>query len=202
LAGGSGFGAAWTVEESNAPLVIESAGLTYPGLLTGGRALHVDAADADETSGRTPPHVRVVRKVASSYGRNGTQVWSSYLVRGQRVAIGEIVVNVGRTNIGKGWGSDITVYTAGGGGTMVADKTYLLVARHTFHSGNDLIHLWVNPTPGQQPADADAQVITRAFDNPEADTFTIRMQPYGCGSYILDEVRIGRSYAEVTPTQP
>lgn len=202
LAGGSGFGAGWQVEEFNAPLVIEPAGLTYPGLQTSGRALHVESTDSDETNGRTPPHVRVIRDLASPYGRNGTQVWTSYLIRAAKVEIGEIVANIGRTNIGKGWGAGISVYTAGGGGEMLPDQTYLLVARHTFHAGNDLIHLWVNPTPGQQPADTDAHVITRAFDTPESSAFTIKMQPYGRGSYILDEIRVGSNYTEAVPAQP
>lgn len=202
LTGGSGFSAGWTVDEFNAPLVITTTGLAYPGLLTSGRALHVESTDADETNGRVPPHVRVHRNLAASYGRNGTQVWTSYLIRGHKVEVGEIAANIGNPNVGKGWGDGISVYTAGGGGKMLPDRTYLLVTRYTFHTGNDLIHLWVNPVPGQQPADADAHVITRAFDNPEAGTLSIRMQPYGRGSYDLDEFRVGRSYAEVVPVGP
>jgi hypothetical protein len=202
LNGGSGFGAGWVVDEFNAPLVITTNGLTYPGLLTSGRALHVESTDADETNGRVPPHVRVHRNLANTYGRNGTQVWTSYLIRGLKVEVGEIAANIGNPNIGKGWGDGISVYTAGGGGRMLPDTTYLLVVRYTFHTGNDLIHLWVNPTPGTQPADSAAHVITRAFDNPESNILSVRMQPYGKGSYDIDEFRVGRSYAEVVPVAP
>jgi len=141
------------------------------------------------------------RNLANSYGLNGTQVRTSFLIRGANVGIGEIAANIGTANIGKGWGSDISVYTEGGG-AMAANTTYLLVSRYTFQTGNDLIHLWVNPIPGQQPADGDASVITRAFDNPASNTLYIRMQPYGLESYDIDELRIGRSYAEVVPVQP
>jgi len=110
-------------------------------------------------------------------------------------------VNIGRANIGKGWGSELSVYTASGGGKMLANTTYLIVVRYTFHSGNDLIHMWVNPTPGQQPRDTDANVITRDFDTPESDTLSISMQPYGRGSYDIDEIRVGRDYDEAVPMQ-
>ena len=115
---------------------------------------------------------------------------------------GRVRFEIGTANIGKGWGNGISVYTEGGGGIMAANTTYLLVARYTFQTGNDLIHLWVNPIPGQQPADGDASVITRAFDNPASNTLYIRMQPYGLGSYDIDELCVGRSYAEVVPVQP
>lgn len=199
LAGGSGFKGGWKIEEFNAPLVIAPQGLTYPGLKSSGRALRVESTDADETNRRRPPHVRITRPLSNGYGRNGTRVWTSYLIRGERVEIGEIAANIGRTNIGKGWGKGLSVYTSTGGGEMEPGKTYLIVVRYTFHEGNDLIHLWVNPTPGTVPADADADVITRAFDNPESDAFTISMQPYGKGCYDLDEIRVGRSYDEVVP---
>ncbi len=202
LASGTGFGAGWVVDEFNAPLVITTNGLSYPGLLTSGRALHVESTDADESNGRVPPHVRIHRNLASTYGQDGTQVWTSYLIRGLNVEVGEIAANIGGPNVGKGWGDGISVYTAGGGGKMLPDIIYLLVVRYTFHSGNDLIHMWVNPTPGTQPADAAASVITRAFANPTSNILSIRMQPYGKGSYDIDEFRVGRSYDEVVPVAP
>jgi hypothetical protein len=202
LSGGSGFGATWVVDEFNAPLVITASGLTYPGLQTSGRALHVEATDADETNGRVPPHVRVHRNLTSTCGRNGTQVWTSYLIRPGHVGIGDFGANIGRPAVGKSWGDQISVYTDLGGITMEAGKTYLLVARYTFHAGNDLIHLWVNPTPGRQPADDDARVITRNYENPESAAFSLAMQPYGLGSYDIDEIRVGRTYAETVPAQP
>ena len=202
LHGGTGFKTAWKVEEFNAPLLITTTGLTYPGLKTSGRALQVESTDADETNRRRPPHVKVQRNLASPYGQDGTQIWTSYLIRAQKPEIGEIAVNIGHANVGKGWGDGLSVYTASGGGKMLADQTYLIVVRYTFHRGNDLIHMWVNPTPGKQPGDTDANVITRSFDNPESDTLSIGMQPYGCGSYVIDEIRIGRDYAGVVPVQP
>jgi hypothetical protein len=201
LNGGSGFKAGWKIVEFNAPLRVTTNGLTYPGLKTSGRALCVESTDADETNRRRPPHVRVERSLANPYGQDGTQIWTSYLIRAQEPAIGEIAVNIGRANVGKGWGDQISVYTATGGGKMLGNKTYLIVVRYTFHKGNDLIHMWVNPTPSHQPGDTDANVITRDFDNPESDMISIGMQPYGRGSYVIDEIRVGRDYAEVVPMQ-
>jgi len=198
LAGGTGFGTGWVVDEFNAPLTISATGLTYPGLLTSGRALHVEATDADETNGRVPPYVRIHRDMTNTYGQDGTQVWTAYLLRGTHVGIGDFAANIGRIGYGKGWGSGFF----GGGGDMVANKTYLLVSRYTFHNGNDLVHMWLNPTPGTQPADTDAAYITRQEENPTSSTFALHMQPYGLGSYDIDEIRVGRSYAEVVPVGP
>jgi len=199
LAGGRGFGTAWEVRERNAPLTVAPAGLTYDGLATSGRALLVEATDADETNRRRPPHVNVVRGLAVPYGHEGTQLWTSYLIKGLTPAIGGIQVHVGRTSVGKGWGERFTIYDASSGLKMLPDTTYLLVTRYTFHAGEDLMHLWIDPVPGVQPADTDAQVITRRFDNPEADTVTIGMQPYGRGRYLVDEIRVGGTFDEVVP---
>ena len=195
LEGGLGFKTAWKVLECNAPLTLTSNGLTYPGLKTSGRALHIEATDADETNRRRPPHVHVQRKLASPYGQDGTQVWTSCLIRAQKVAIGDFRAHLGHLPIGKGWGDGFYP----DGGKMEANRTYLLVARYTFHKGNDLVHLWINPVPGRQPADTEAVGITRREDNPTDDTYSIFMQPYGKGSYDIDEIRVGRDYAEVAP---
>ena len=76
LAGGRGFGTAWEVRERNAPLTVAPAGLTYDGLATSGRALLVEATDADETNRRRPPHVNVVRGLTVPYGRSGRAISS------------------------------------------------------------------------------------------------------------------------------
>jgi len=196
LNGGVGFKTAWKVEEFNAPLTISSGGLTYPGLRTSGRALRVESTDSDETGGRKPPHIRIIRQLAKPYGRDGTQVWTSCLLRAERLAIGQCAVNIGRLAIGKGWGDGFTH----GGGKMEAKKTYFLVARYAFHNGNDLIHVWINPTPGKQPVDTDAVIISRREDNPTSSAYGIRMQPYGKGSYDVDEIRVGAAYRDVAPT--
>lgn len=195
LTGGSGFKTAWKVDEFNAPLTITAEGLTYPGLKTSGGALHVESTDADETNRRRPPHIVIHRELVNTYGQDGTQVWTSYLIQARKAEVGECLAMIGRLPIGKGWGDGFTF----AGGKMLPNKTYLLVARYTFHKGNDLVHLWLNPTPGKQPADTDAVGISRQEENPASDAFSIRMQPYGKGSYDIDEIRVGKSYAEVVP---
>lgn len=55
------------------------------------------------------------------------------------------------------------------------------------------------PCPGTQPANEDADVITRRYDNPQDNTFGIRMQPYGLGVYDIDEIRLGKKYEHVAP---
>ena len=197
LAGGTGFKTAWKVEEFNAPLTITAGGLTYPGLRTSGRALHVESTDADETNRRRPPHVVIHRELTNPYGQDGTQVWTSFLIQANKPEVGECLALIGRLPVGKGWGDGFTF----GGGKMQANKPYLIVVRYTFHKGNDLAHMWLNPTPGKQPADTDAVAVSRQEENPGSDAYLIRMQPYGKGSYDIDEIRVGKSYAEVVPVQ-
>lgn len=199
LDGGQGFGSSWRIVEQNSPLAVAATGLTYEGLATTGRALLVESTDADETNRRRPPHVQIVRDLNEPYGQPGTEVWTSYLIQGVQPAIGGIQINIGRTSVGKGWGDRFTIYDASSSVKMMPGQTYLIVTRCTFHAGNDLMHMWVDPVPGKQPADSDADVITRRFENPEADTVTIGMQPYGRGRYLVDEIRIGATYEAVAP---
>ena len=203
LAGGSGFSGAWKVVEENAPLVMAAEGLSYPGLKSAGRALRVAADDADETNRRRPPHVKIERPLAEPFGRDGTEVWSSFLVRAERdPAIGDLHCNLMRTNVGKGWGRGFGIYTSQAGIEMEPNRTYLLVVRTVFHRGHDLMHLWVNPPAGRQPTVADANVVSRAFDNPEDRTVVIGMQPYGKGAYLIDEFRCGPHWQGVLPASP
>jgi len=199
LNGGSGFKSPWKVVEFNAPVTVINQGLTYPGLKTSGRALHVESTDSDETNRRRPPHTSISRELSDKYGKDGTQVWASFLIKAQRSEVGGITANIGRTSIGKGWGNRISVYSDAGGGIMETNKPYFIVARYIFHKGNDLIHMWVNPVPGKLPVDEEANVITRQFDNPADDKYLIGMQPYGKGSYDIDEIRVGQSYKDVAP---
>lgn len=200
LGSGSGFIAPWKVNETNVPPpAVASEGLTYPGLKVSGRALHIEATDADETNRRRPPATRAERTLTGSYGEDGTQIWYSFLIRPQRVAIGDLFVYIGRTGVGKGWGNGICVYGERGGGNYEDGKTYFLVLRYTFQRGTDLIHMWVNPTPGRQPADTEAAVITRNYDNPPNNRFSVTLAPYGKGSYDVDELRVGPSYENVAP---
>jgi hypothetical protein len=178
-------------------------GLSYPGLKSAGRALRVAADDADETNRRRPPHVRIERPLAEPTGRDGTEIWSSFLVRAERdPAIGDLHCNLMRTNVGKGWGRGFGIYTSQAGIEMEPNRTYLLVVRTVFHRGHDLMHLWVNPPAGRQPTDAEANVVSRAFDNPEDRTVVIGMQPYGKGAYLIDEFRCGPHWQGVVPAGP
>jgi hypothetical protein len=189
--------------EENAPLVMAAEGLSCPGLKSAGRALRVAADDADETNRRRPPHVRIERPLAEAFGRDGTEIWSSFLVRAERdPAIGDLHCNLMRTNVGKGWGRSFGIYTSQAGIEMEPNRTYLLVVRTVFHRGHDIMQLWVNPAPGRQPADAEANVVSRAFDNPEDRSIVIGMQPYGKGAYLIDEIRCGPHWHSVLPATP
>ena len=198
LSGGTGWQTPWLVKETNGSLTINPKGLRYPGLKTTGRSLRLHPTDADEKDRRRPPHVRILRTLARQFGHDGTRLWCGFLLRGEKVGIGDVAIQAGRTSVGKTWGNRLSVYTDRAG-AMEAKRTYLVVVRYTYHKGHDLIHMWINPVPGTQPADEDADVITRRYDNPQDDTFGIRMQPYGLGVYDIDEIRLGKKYEHVAP---
>jgi len=203
LNGGEGWAGPWTLKELNGTISVGEEGLAYPGLRTSGRRLCLYPADANEKnedgSRRRPPHPVLERKLPGSYGADGTEVWLSFLVRARRVGIGDFTVQLGRFGFGKLWGDCMGIHTDRLNVAMAPGRTYLVVVRYTFHRGNDLLALWLDPKPGVQPADADADVLTRGFDNGTTDMLTIRMQPYGLGQYDVDELRIGRTYRQVTP---
>ena len=198
LSGGQGWKTPWEVKESNGAIAINEKGLEYPRLKTAGRSLHLQPTDADETNRRRLPHIAIQRTLDRQDGIDGTQVWTSFLVRAQKVGVGDLFVNIGGPGIGKAWGDGLGVYTDRGG-QMAAGKTYLVVARYVFHKGNDLIQMWINPEPGKQPSEADAAVTSRNYDAPASEKFSITMQPYGLGSYDLDEIRVGGTYDDVAP---
>jgi hypothetical protein len=189
-------------------IAADSAHNTLWKMYAAGRAEDIDVISVHYEK----PALSTAYGLARAYGDEvwDTESWMNYrgdtnalryalweLAHGAR--LGDLFVNIGRTGVGKGWGSHMCVY-AEAGRAMEPGKTYLVVVRYVFHKGNDLIHLWINPEPGKQPAADDAEVITRGYDTPQAGAFTIGMQPYGLGCYDVDELRVGATYGEVAPT--
>ena len=67
--------------------------------------------------------------------------------------------------------------------------------RALFQAGNDVLDLFVNPVPGAaEPVLADATVTD--FDVGAGSFVTIN----NAGAWTLDEIRIGSTFADVTPS--
>ncbi len=192
LDGGTGFKDAWSVKQMNAPVKINPAGLSYPGLLTTGQSARFEILH-DESEGRNPIHTSVVRHLATVYGKPGTEVWTSFLIRPLKNTYSTTIA-YNRIATGKLYGS----YSIAG--VPAEDgKTYLVVTRSNFQNGPDLLTVWVNPTPGKMPVDSEATIVRRQDDNGESDTLTISVEAYYKGGNDIDELRTGPTYQSVTP---
>ena len=192
LDGGTGFKDAWTVKQANVPIKINSYGLTYPGLVTSGKSAHFEIVH-DESEGRNPTHTAVLRHLASAYGKPGTEVWTSFLIRPIKNTY-TTTISYNRISAGKSYGS----YSIAGV-PAVDGKTYLVVTRSNFQNGPDLLTIWVNPTPGRMPSDSEAAVQNRQEDNNESDILSINVEAYIKGGDDIDELRMGPTYQSVTP---
>jgi hypothetical protein len=76
---------------------------------------------------------------------------------------------------------------------VVQGQTVLLVLEAQFQAGNDLLSLFVNPTPGQ------AQPATPSATKSDLDVGTVNSVVINnYGGYTTDEIRIGSTFASVT----
>jgi hypothetical protein len=149
-----------------------------------------------------------LRDLSEPIGQDGTTVYVSFLLQ-PRVPLGGgifggffgLTLNGSLGNdlfIGKGGGgSDYLLETRGGTGQVssgvsaVVGATTLLVVKAEFQAGNDTFTLYLNPTPGGteptggvQKADLDLGLVPR-------------IGVYSSGPFIIDEVKIGTTYADV-----
>jgi hypothetical protein len=94
-----------------------------------------------------------------------------------------------------------------GGGTLAVSNhlidnmpTALLVARIEFRSGPDPVQLYVNQPPGGGTPESVSAFLGNLDINPSNGAVTDFGIWYGGdGGYQIDEIRIGHSYADVTP---
>ncbi len=78
----------------------------------------------------------------------------------------------------------------------IVGQTALLVVRADFLPGNDLFTLYTDPVPGDpEPASG----VVKADLNLGAVT---RVGIYSTGAFSVDEIRVGATYADVTPRSP
>ncbi len=104
--------------------------------------------------------------------------------------------------VGKGGGGVMNrwVLESRGGGNQRAsnanvyiDETALLVVKSEFTPGNDTFTLYVNPTPG-----GPEPVVGTVLNTLNLGTVG-KLVVYSTGAFSLDEIRIGETFADVTP---
>jgi hypothetical protein len=80
------------------------------------------------------------------------------------------------------------------GAAVEVGHTAFLVVKAEFVNGNDTFTLYANPKPGEpQPSSGDAV-------KSDLDLGTVsRIGIYSTGAFTVDEIRIGTTYADVTP---
>ena len=185
-------------------------GLDYPGLDTaGGSVVYPESHAAARSWG------------GSNFTTDGKAVWFSYLVNmgpdgdgglGDELRVATFVdtpnagdlgavdatlltvMNDGQVKI-QGMGTDVVA-----AGVVETNQTYLLVGRVTFSDtpGSDVFNVWLNPEPWVE--DPGTPLLTKTGDyNASGDYFSFRSTSGMIGA--IDEVRIGDTYADVTPIE-
>lgn len=210
---GTGFSGAWQVSTvgSGGTGTVASAGLSYGSLNSSGNAW------SDANTSTTYANQRPFD--GTGLDTNGTSLWFSFMINA--TANGDPTVSLftnsnNYTTSGIGarinFSGDQVVArigsTNGGPGTFDfnLNTTYLIVGRLDLlngPSGNDTLRLWVNPTTGgSDPTDASAlststQVAQTGWFG---STTYLTIRSSGAFSGSIDEIRLGNTFADVTPT--
>ncbi len=208
--GGAGFSGPWQPGAFNASnttnYAVAGGSLTFPGLATSGNSV---------TTGPLQAIGGLVRPFATPLGANGTTAYVSFLVRPDGTLNGGVFngffglyldgtaapsgndLFIGKP--GSGALGQYVLETRGGtgqvpsGGPAAVGNTTLLVVKAEFLAGNDRFTLYVNPTPGG-PEPAAGAVKT------DLDLGTVTgLSIYSTGAFSIDEVRVGTTFADVTP---
>jgi len=193
--GGSGWAGSWfTPGGLDATITAQS--LSFDSLGVSGGAV--------TTTGFQPPNqgssvAYWLRNLATPLGADGTTVYLSFLLQPDDGYGFYGGINFGNAFIGRsgnqadygleGLANDLSLSNV----PVVQGQTVLLVLEAQFQAGDDLLSLFVNPTPGQpQPAtpsatknDLDVGTVTGVVIN-------------NYGGYTTGEIQIGPTFASVT----
>jgi hypothetical protein len=193
--GGSGWAGAWTTP-GGADLTIGT-GLSFGGLATSPGSA-VSAPYAPPNMGSSVSYF--TRNTASTYGADNTTTYFSFLLRPEAGFGFYGGINIGNLFIGRsgnqadygleGPTNDISLSNV----PVAVDTTVLLVLRADFLPGNDRLSLYVNPTPGG-PEPSTPDVIKTNLDVGTINSVVIN----NYGGWLTDDIRIGSTFASVTP---
>ena len=224
-AGGIGFAAAWGA--SGGAATIQTPGMNYDSLVTGGNGLFVSGASGT---------VSIFRDLSFTRGTEGTTTWismmhirtgaqggtfgpggtPSYLrpvnlaffeAGSERFAVGE-----GTRNQAGNMDDDVFGYLVGGSvgnantrwTTAPIDQSNFALVRIDHGVGDvDTAYMWMNPALGSEPSILSADITTTGdFDfnriRPFAGNPSAESGNIGAEG-LIDEIRIGETFTDVTP---
>ena len=87
--------------------------------------------------------------------------------------------------------------------SLSTNTTHLVVVRYTFQSGNDRVDLWVDPASasyGAATAPDSLGSTTGSSDPPSLDYFQFYSAGTSGGVQVIDEFRMGTTWADVVPS--
>lgn len=203
---GIGFTSAWVPGGFNARLFelfhIDAGALTYPGLATKG----TNHASGEAPPLGTPGIAGVGRVLSTNLAAPGATYYLSFLHRVDSDGeYASVVLGTGtgkELSIGKsGTPPRYNVAQRGGVGRVFSDvqaaagQTTFLVVKMEFRDGPDKFTFFVNPTPGKpEPA---STTVKEDLDLEEVEMIFL----YSRGAWSVDEIRLGTTWADVTPAQ-
>jgi hypothetical protein len=203
---GFGFSSAWVPGGFNARLFdlfhINSGALSFPGLATKG----TNHATGEAPPPGTPGIAGVGRVLATNLAVPGATYYLSFLHQTEAdQEYGSIVLGTGtgkELSIGKSaTPSRYNIAQRGGVGRVfseiqpAAGETVFLVVKMEFRNGPDKFTLFVNPKPGRPEPISTA--VKEDLDLEEAEMIYL----YSRGGWSVDEIRLGTTWADVTPAQ-
>ncbi|NTU54500.1 MAG: hypothetical protein HGA97_12570 [Chlorobiaceae bacterium] len=208
--GGSGWatGSSWAGYDPSAtwPGLITSSGLSFGKLDIQGKAL----TTATTPGTIPPPSSALYWRNLPQFGQEGSTLYVSFLFRPEPE-----FGYYGGINLTDEFGNGIFVGKSGASGynnyglegplndiessgvPVATGETDLIILKAQFLAGNDIYSIFVNPAlDGVEPGAASASKTDFDPGNPLIGT-TFIFNNYG--NYTIDEIRIGTTYADVTP---
>lgn len=186
----TGFMSSWSGD-----LQLQEKSLTYPGIQTSGGSLVLNEENEDEYR-----YERLLQKGSCAE----SSIWLSFLIKANKVSTGACMVELGSSKlapIGKTWGDEFAIAQISSGIKMLEDNVYWIVARTDIREGADDTYMWINPELDKKPSINEADSHLKS-DLGGIGHVNILYQSHGEASYVIDEIRIGGSWEEVSlPTE-
>jgi fibronectin type 3 domain-containing protein len=196
--GGYGWPGTW-LGIADGTVTIQSPGLEYDILKTAGNCVRFSPTNA-HTSGQT-------RSLSATYGNQVTTLWASSIMQvvNEETASGFGVQYAQGLSAGKGWG--LTFWGLGNAWgqnqvstVSITNQAFMLVRMDLTTNTSDTAYLWVNPPLDSEPDVLNADVIKVTDPDKRINFNAISFNGYQNIDVVLDEIRLGRTFREVAPT--
>jgi hypothetical protein len=203
---GFGFASAWMPGGFNARVPegfeIRPGRLVYQNLATKG----TNHVSADQVAKEYNHIYGLGRMAGTNFGITGTKLYLSYLCRVETEGeYTSLIVGNGdgrELSVGKsGTANDYVIGQRGGIGRIAAGigqspgQVVFLVVKMEFKDGPDRFTLFVNPKPGQP--EPPAGILKDDLDLDPTNMIIL----YSRGAWSMDELRVGTTWEDVTPSR-